>query len=113
MTNFEIRRFEFNLDEISRQSLLEPKIKNWPIVYTISDSARIYVGESTCAVKRLGQHKRNPAKSKLEVAQVILHERFNISATKDLEARLINYFHGDNKYAVQNEAPGLRDAAYY
>ncbi len=113
MTDFEIRRFRFNLDEIQVQSELEPKIKNWPVVYTISDSARIYIGESTSAVKRLGQHKKNPAKSQLEVAQVILHERFNISATKDLEARLINYFHGDNKYKVQNEAPGLRDAAYY
>jgi DUF2075 family protein len=113
MTDFEIRRFQFNLEEISLQSTLEPKIKNWPVVYTISDSARIYIGESTSAVKRLGQHKKNPAKSKLEVAQVILHERFNISATKDLESRLINYFHGDNKYLVQNEAPGLRDAAYF
>lgn len=113
MTDFEIRKFRFNLDEIAVQSELEPKIKNWPVVYTISDSAKIYIGESTSAVKRLGQHKKNPAKSQLEVAQVILHERFNISATKDLEARLINYFHGDNKYKVQNEAPGLRDAAYY
>lgn len=113
MTDFEIRRFRFNLDEIAVQSELEPKIKNWPVVYTISDSAKIYIGESTSAVKRLGQHKKNTAKSQLEVAQVILHERFNISATKDLEARLINYFHGDNKYKVQNEAPGLRDAAYY
>jgi DUF2075 family protein len=113
MTDFEIRRFQFNLEEISLQSQLEPKIKNWPVVYSISDSARIYIGESTSAVKRLGQHKKNPAKSKLEVAQVILHERFNISATKDLESRLINYFHGDNKYIVQNEAPGLRDAAYF
>ena len=58
MTNFEIRRFQFDLDEISLQSRLEPKIKNWPVVYTISDSARIYVGESTSAVKRLDGNKK-------------------------------------------------------
>jgi DUF2075 family protein/nucleoside-triphosphatase THEP1 len=113
MTDFEIKRFRFTLDEIEIQASLEPKIKNWPVVYTISDSNRIYIGESTSAVNRLGQHKKNPKKEKLEVAQVILHSKFNISATKDLEARLINYFHGDNKYKVENEAPGLRDAAYY
>jgi hypothetical protein len=118
MTDFEIRKFSFELDEISNQSTLEHRIKNWPVVYTISDSTkksapRIYVGESTSALKRLAQHKKNPSKSNLEIAQVILHEKFNISATKDLEARLINYFHGDKLYKIQNESPGLRDAEYF
>ena len=113
MTDFEIRKFRFSIEEIALQSAMERKIKNWPVVYTISDSKRIYIGESTSAANRLGQHKKNPKKSTLEVAQVILHEKFNISATKDLEARLINYFHGDNKYKVENEAPGLRDAEYF
>ncbi len=113
MTDFEIKRFRFSVEEIAVQSAIERKIKNWPVVYTISDSKRIYIGESTSAANRLGQHKKNPKKSTLEVAQVILHEKFNISATKDLEARLINYFHGDNKYKVENEAPGLRDAEYF
>ncbi len=118
MTDFEIRRFSFELDEISNQSTLENKFRNWPVVYTISDTTkkrapRIYVGESTSAFKRLVQHKKNPSKSNLEIAQVILHEKFNISATKDLEARLINYFHGDSLYKIQNESPGLRDAEYF
>jgi len=118
MTDFEIRRFSFELDEISNQSTLENKFKNWPVVYTISDTTkkrapRIYVGESTSAFKRLVQHKKNPSKSNLEIAQVILHDKFNISATKDLEARLINYFHGDSLYKIQNESPGLRDAEYF
>lgn len=113
MTDFEIKRFKFSPEEIELQSQLYSRIKNWPVVYTISDSNRIYVGESTSAANRLSQHKKNPKKANLEVAQVVLHERFHISATKDLEARLINYFHGDNKYKVENEAPGLRDADYF
>lgn len=87
----------------------------WPLVYILSDddSKTAYVGETTDAYSRMGTHLKHKVKSKLTSVHLIASEKFNKSATLDIESNLIKYMSGDNKFTLLNGNLGLVNHNYY
>lgn len=113
MTDFEIEPVPFQHEAIRVWGDADERRRNWPVVYTIFNDNRIYVGETSNAASRLRQHLDDPAKSQLKQARIVLDETFNRSVCHDLESRLISYFAADEKFAVINNNAGITDANYY
>lgn len=87
----------------------------WPIVYILSDgdTKTAYVGETTDAYSRMSTHLKHNKKSKLTSVHLITSEKFNKSATLDIESNLIKYMSGDNVYQLLNGNIGLANHNYY
>lgn len=87
----------------------------WPIVYILSDgeTKTAYVGESTDAYSRMAAHLKHGTKSKLTSVHLISSDKFNKSATLDIESNLIKYMSGDNFYHLLNGNLGLANHNYY
>ena len=113
MTDSKIQRIPFHKDAITSWANQRTEHKNWPVVYTISDSSEIYVGETTNAEIRMRQHLMSPNKDHLETVSVIVDENFNKSVCLDLESHLIRYFAADDQYKVINGNNGITDADYF
>lgn len=93
-----------------------PWVKNqWPLVYFIqNDSVKLaYVGESTNALSRIKNHLANPERCKLDTISIIGSDKFNKSATLDIESKLIQYITADGTYKLQNGNYGLVNHNYY
>lgn len=91
-------------------------VKNqWPLVYFIqNDSIKLaYVGESTNASIRIKNHLANPERCKLDKISIIGSDKFNKSATLDIESNLIQYFTAEGTYKLQNCNFGLINHNYY
>ncbi|MFC7765773.1 DNA/RNA helicase domain-containing protein [Leucobacter soli] len=82
-------------------------------MYLIDNSTQIYVGETTRARVRLGQHLNNPEKSGLRQVRVIIDEEFNKSACLDLESRLIAWLHADTQFTPINRNDGQQNSNYF
>lgn len=113
MTSFQIEELAFDKDEIEAWALLDPRHRNWPVVYAIGGSDEVYVGESLNVAKRFSQHLDSPRKKQLTTARVVLDETFNKSVCLDLESYLIRLLAGDGKYLVLNRNEGITNADYY
>lgn len=87
----------------------------WPLVYIISDgeTKTAYVGETTDAYARRSAHLKHEKKSKLTSVHLIASEKFNKSATLDIESNLIKYMSGDNYFKLLNGNLGLANHNYY
>lgn len=87
----------------------------WPLVYILSDgdSKMAYVGETTDAFARMSAHLKHEHKSKLSAVHLISSEKFNKSATLDIEANLIKYMSGDQVFQLLNGNLGLANHNYY
>lgn len=91
-------------------------VKNqWPLVYFIQNKKDkiAYVGESTNAASRFKNHLANPQRLKLNKISIIGSDKFNKSATLDLEANLIQYLTAEGSYQLQNGNLGLINHNYY
>lgn len=91
-------------------------VKNqWPLVYFIqNDSIKIaYVGESTNASIRIKNHLANPERCKLDKISIIGSDKFNKSATLDIESNLIQYITAEGTFKLQNGNYGLINHNYY
>lgn len=91
-------------------------VKNqWPLVYFIqNDSIKVaYVGESTNASSRIKNHLANPERCKLNKISIIGSDKFNKSATLDIESNLIQYITAEGTYTLQNGNFGLINHNYY
>lgn len=91
-------------------------VKNqWPLVYFIqNDSLKLaYVGESTNASSRIKNHLANPERCKLDKISIIGSDKFNKSATLDIESSLIQYITAEGTYKLQNGNYGLINHKYY
>lgn len=91
-------------------------VKNqWPLVYFIeSKEERLaYVGESTNFSQRVKDHLNNPERAKLRTISIISSDKFNKSATLDIESRLIQYITAEGRYTLQNGNYGLINHRYY
>ncbi len=91
-------------------------VKNqWPLVYFIqNDSLKLaYVGESTNASNRIKNHLANPERRKLDKISIIGSDKFNKSATLDIESNLIQYLTSEGTYELQNGNYGLINHKYY
>ena len=110
---FEIQQLPFDVDGIDKGSREILRFRDWPVVYTLNDKQRVYVGESMSAVKRMRQHLENDEKRSLTHMRLVLSEEFNKSVCLDLESRLIEVVHGDGQFAVLNRNTGIVDVGYY
>ncbi|MGX7668922.1 DNA/RNA helicase domain-containing protein [Flavobacterium pedocola] len=109
-------QYDFNKDSLSKIEQ-NPWVKNqWPLVYFIqNETERIaYVGESTNASSRIKNHLANPKKAgKLNKISIIGSDKFNKSATLDIESNLIQYITSEGTYQLQNGNYGLINHNYY
>ena len=87
----------------------------WPLVYILSngENKTAYIGETTDTYSRMGTHLKHKTKSKLTSVHLITSEKFNKSATLDIESNLIKYMSGDNKFTLLNGNLGLANHNYY
>ncbi len=113
MTSSSIERFPFDKRVLKGLSDTNPRLENWPVVYTIDNDKSIYVGETTNARVRMQQHLESPTKQGLKRIRVIINEEFNKSVCLDLESHLIRYLAADEKYEVINGNHGISDADYF
>jgi DUF2075 family protein/DNA replication protein DnaC len=114
-TQVEVKHYDFE------ESLFENFNTNhfakdlWPLVYILSDgeTKTAYVGETTDAYARMSAHLKHNKKSKLTSVHLISSEKFNKSATLDIESSLIKYMSGDNVFQLLNGNLGLANHNYY
>lgn len=102
-----------SLDKISQNTWVK---NQWPLVYFIqNETDRIaYVGESTNATSRIKNHLSNPKKLKaFNKISIIGSDKFNKSATLDIESNLIQYITAEGSYKLQNGNYGLINHNYY
>jgi DUF2075 family protein len=108
--------YEFSKDSLHRieQNLW---VKNqWPLVYLIQNLPErvAYVGESTNALSRIRTHLATPKKANIfKTISIIGSDKFNKSATLDIESYLIQYLMAEGTYSVQNGNYGLINHNYY
>ncbi|WP_144790340.1 DUF2075 domain-containing protein [Kocuria palustris] len=110
---YKVEQLPFDEDGVDQGSREIVRFRDWPVVYTLNDRERVYVGESMSAVKRMRQHLENPEKRSLTTMRLIFSEEFNKSVCLDLESRLIELVHGDGQYVVLNRNTGIVDVGYY
>lgn len=115
LNNFEIKRYDFTPKVFNDLQNAHYAKDLWPIVYVLSDGnvKEAYVGETTDTYSRLSNHLKTDAKSKLSVVHLISSEKFNKSATLDIESNLIKYISGDGQYKLINGNIGLANHNYY
>jgi DUF2075 family protein len=84
-------------------------------VYLIKNDRRklAYVGETTNAFNRIKNHFANEERLILNTITLIGSDRFNKSATLDIESQLIQYLSAENTYTLQNGNGGLTHHNYY
>jgi DUF2075 family protein len=113
MTKSELRKLGFGGSAITELARLDRRFRNWPVVYTLSGSDIVYVGESHNVEKRFGQHLKSATKRQLDTAYIVVDDRFNKSACLDLESYLIRMLAGDGRFTVLNGNEGITDADYF
>ena len=113
--DFVINRYDFNSTMFSEFHNIHYAKDLWPIVYILSDGTikEAYVGETTDTYARMNNHLKNNAKNKLTAVHLITSEKFNKSATLDVESNLIKYISGDGQYKLLNANIGLANHNYY
>lgn len=80
-------------------------LNNYPIVYILYNEKKrpsAYIGQTVQASRRLRNHIEDKRRKNLNRSILIGHEKFNQSATYNIESNLINYFIADNHYQLQN-----------
>jgi DUF2075 family protein/predicted GIY-YIG superfamily endonuclease/SOS-response transcriptional repressor LexA len=113
--NFDIRRHDFNSNLFNEFQNIHYAKDLWPIVYILSDGKTkdAYIGETTDAFARMSSHLKSSAKKKLTTIHLITSEKFNKSATLDVESNLIKYMFGDGQYKLINANLGIANHNYY
>jgi len=121
-----IQSFELSIEvseqyDFNKESLEKIKqniwVKNqWPLVYFIQNEHNkiAYVGESTNAGSRIKNHLATPKKADaFNKISIIGSDKFNKSATLDIESNLIQYINAEGTYLLQNGNYGLINHSYY
>ena len=108
--------FPFNLESIKEIETNQWVKNQWPLVYFLKNEgvSKAYIGESTNASLRLKNHLANPKKANLfQTVNIIGSDKFNKSATLDLESRLIQYINAEGTFTTENLNLGLQNHNYY
>ena len=103
MTELLFEKRDFNKESYERLEI--DTLKNHPIVYILyNENSRpsAYIGQTVQAVRRLKSHLSNSKRKSLTHSILIGHDKFNQSATYNIESNLINYFIADNQFKLQN-----------
>jgi uncharacterized protein len=108
-------QYPFNKESLSQIEQNAWVRHQWPLVYFIqNDIIKVaYVGESTNALSRIKNHLSNPERCKLDKISIIGSDKFNKSATLDIESNLIQYITAEGTYKLQNANYGLVNHNYY
>lgn len=111
----EVNRYGFSAETLAGIKANAYATSNWPLVYILSDGATrcAYVGETTDTLTRLGTHLKHSQKKSLTTVHLISSDRFNKSATLDVESALIKYMAADGRFSLLNGNLGLVDHNYY
>ncbi|WNW00944.1 DNA/RNA helicase domain-containing protein [Tenacibaculum sp. HL-MS23] len=121
ISNFELsvevsKLYNFNknsLNEINKNTWVK---NQWPLVYFIQNESKkvAYVGESTNFSNRVKNHLANPKKANaFNKISIIGSDKFNKSATLDIESKLIQYISSEGTYELHNGNHGLINHNYY
>ncbi|ULG71498.1 DUF2075 domain-containing protein [Macrococcus brunensis] len=105
MGELKIEVVDFNKNALKQ--INDPLLDRYPIVYILNDSEpkpTAYIGQTVQVKNRMANHLKNPERKKLDKMILIGHEKFNQSATYNIETNLINYFIADNHYKLQNRS---------
>jgi hypothetical protein len=62
MTSFKIERFPFKSDQVTAWGAVDPRHRNWPVVYVMNNDDEVYVGESLNVAGRMKQHLDSESK---------------------------------------------------
>lgn len=111
----EVNRYQFSTDALTKIEADSYTGDNWPLVYILSDGSTrcAYIGETADTITRLSTHLKHPKKQCLTTVHLISSDRFNKSATLDIEASLIKYMAADGRFSLLNGNLGLSDHNYY
>lgn len=109
------KEYTFDKDSLSKIELNTWAKNQWPLVYFLRnlEDRKIYIGESNNAYLRLKNHLGNPKKEHFKAVNIIGSDKFNKSATLDLESRLIQYFYAEGSYRPENLNLGQQNHTYY
>ncbi|MBC1936462.1 DUF2075 domain-containing protein [Listeria grandensis] len=97
----QIRKFE----KEPIQEIDTAYFNNYPIVYILYNDAKspsAYIGQTVHLQRRMKDHLKNAERKILKTALFIGNEKFNQSATYNVETNLINFFIAEKKYKLQN-----------
>lgn len=113
--DFSVNSYDFNSNVFTEFQNIHFAKDLWPIIYILSDGniKEAYVGETTDTFARMNSHLKNNAKNKLTTVHLITSEKFNKSATLDIESNLIKYISGDGHYKLLNANIGLANHNYF
>ncbi|MEY8752895.1 DUF2075 domain-containing protein [Alkalicoccobacillus gibsonii] len=103
MSELLFEKRDFNYESYDRLEI--DTLRNYPIVYILyNENSRptAYIGQTVQAVRRLKSHLSNSKRKSLTHSILIGHDKFNQSATYNIESNLINYFIADNQFKLQN-----------
>ncbi|MGD6858201.1 DUF2075 domain-containing protein [Bacillus infantis] len=103
MNELVFEKRDFTPDQVGTVKTLH--INNYPIVYILYNENKrpsAYIGQTVQAARRLKSHVEDKRRKSLDRSILIGHEKFNQSATYNIESNLINYFIADNHYQLQN-----------
>lgn len=111
----DLNRYPFSKNALSEIAENKWVKSQWPLVYLIKNDKRklAYVGETTNAFNRIKNHFANEDRLVLNTITLIGSDRFNKSATLDIESQLIQYLSAENTYKLQNGNGGLTHHNYY
>ncbi len=93
----EIKTFEFSDAGRNVLGQLE-KGRDWPVVYLLDNGKVLYIGETTSAYTRFGQHLTSERNKHITTANIVFDDTYNKSVILDFEQRLIKYCKADGKY---------------
>jgi DUF2075 family protein len=111
----DLNQYPFSKNALSEIAENKWVKSQWPLVYLIKNDKRklAYVGETTNAFNRIKNHFANEDRLVLNTITLIGSDRFNKSATLDIESQLIQYLSAENTYKLQNGNGGLTHHNYY
>ncbi len=115
-SEFEICSVPFSPNERMRVSMFEfdeSKVRDWPMVYILSNEKEAYVGKTTSVLNRMNQHGSNPEKRAFNTVHVIFNKEFNVSVVESYEHNLIQLMSADGRYQLTNKNEGLDSSDYF
>ena len=109
--------YPFNLESIKEIEKNQWVRNQWPLVYFLRNGSinkEVYIGESNNASLRLKNHLTNPEKKdSFQTVNIIGSDKFNKSATLDLESRLIQYINAEGTFTTKNLNLGHQNHNYF
>ncbi|MDM5201552.1 DUF2075 domain-containing protein [Fictibacillus enclensis] len=103
MNELVFEKRDFTPDQVHMAKTFQ--LNNYPIVYILYNENKrpsAYIGQTVQAARRLKSHIEDKRRKILNRSILIGHQKFNQSATYNIESNLINYFIADNHYQLQN-----------